>query len=78
MSDLRESGAIEQDADMIMMLYREDYYFKDSENKGVTEVSFVKHRNGPTGVVKLLFKADDTSFVDFNPPINMGNWRESA
>jgi replicative DNA helicase len=78
MSDLRESGAIEQDADMIMMLYREDYYFKDSENKGVTEVSFVKHRNGPTGVVKLLFKADDTSFVDFNPPINIGNWRESA
>jgi replicative DNA helicase len=78
MSDLRESGAIEQDADMIMMLYRDEYYHKESENRGVAELSFVKHRNGPTGVVKLLFKEEDTSFTDFSPPINIDDWRNRA
>jgi replicative DNA helicase len=78
MSDLRESGAIEQDADMIMMLYRDEYYHKESENRGVAELSFVKHRNGPTGVVKLLFKEEDTSFTDFSPPIDIDAWRNRA
>ncbi len=78
MSDLRESGAIEQDADMIMMLYREDYYIKDTPNRGVTEVSIVKHRNGPTGMVKLLFDAENTKFENINPPTSIGAWRERA
>ena len=62
LSDLRESGSIEQDADLVMMLYRDDYYNPDSPDRGIAEVNIAKHRNGPTGTVKLLFDPQFTKF----------------
>lgn len=64
LSDLRESGAIEQDADVVMMLYREDYYDQDTEDQNNIEVIIGKHRNGPTGTVNLYFSKEYTLFHD--------------
>ncbi len=62
LSHLRESGAIEQDADVVMFIYREDYYKKDSERKGVSDIIIAKHRNGPTGQIELFFDMQKASF----------------
>lgn len=64
LSDLRESGAIEQDADVVLFLYRDEYYNEDSEKKNIGEVIIAKHRNGPTGNLELVFKKEYTKFVN--------------
>lgn len=63
LSDLRESGSLEQDADIVMFLYREDYYNPETENKNITELIVAKHRNGPVGTVNLFFHKQFTKFV---------------
>ena len=64
LSDLRESGAIEQDADVVMFLYRDDYYHKDTEKKDIAEVIIAKQRNGPIGTVELVWLPKYTQFVN--------------
>ena len=64
LSDLRESGAIEQDADVVMFLYRDEYYHPDTEKKGIAEVILAKQRNGPTGTVELVWLDRFTKFAD--------------
>ena len=64
LSDLRESGAIEQDADMVMFIYRDDYYNHDTEKKGIAEIIIAKQRNGPIGTVELLWMPQFTKFAN--------------
>ncbi len=66
LSDLRESGAIEQDADAVLMIYREDYYDPDTDRKGLADILIRKHRNGPVGRVELIFKSEQTRFYDID------------
>jgi len=71
LSDLRESGAIEQDADIVMFLYRDEYYHPDSEKKNIGEVIIAKHRNGPTGTTELVWMGQFTKFL------NLEKYRDS-
>ena len=74
LSDLRESGAIEQDADVVMFLYRDDYYNKDSEKKNIAEVIIAKQRNGPIGTVELAWLPNLTKFANLKN--NAGSFRD--
>ncbi|MEO8973504.1 MAG: replicative DNA helicase [Ktedonobacteraceae bacterium] len=71
LSDLRESGSIEQDADIVMFIYREDVYNPESERKNIADIIVAKHRNGPVGEVSLYFQANQTRFHDLEitPPV---------
>ena len=64
LSDLRESGAIEQDADVVMFIYRDDYYNHDSDMKGISEIIIAKQRNGPIGTVNLVWLPQYTKFAN--------------
>ena len=72
LSDLRESGSIEQDADLIIFLYREEVYKPETAEKNVAEIRVEKHRNGQTGVVKLTFVPHCTRFEDYFPQVYDG------
>ena len=64
LADLRESGAIEQDADIVMFLYRDEYYNQDSEKKNIAELIIAKHRSGSTGTIELLWMGNYTKFAN--------------
>ncbi len=66
LSDLRESGSIEQDADVVLMMYRKDYYDEDTDTPGVTDIYIRKHRNGPIGRIELMFKHEQMRFYDID------------
>ena len=70
LSDLRESGSIEQDSDIVMFIYRDDVYNPETERKNIADIIVAKHRNGPVGTISLYFQASQTRFHDLEltPP----------
>ena len=79
LSDLRESGAIEQDADLVMFLYREDYYKREEERNNEredVELILAKHRNGPTGNLKLAFEKSINAFYGIKNNVEENSWRK--
>ncbi|MBI2647889.1 MAG: DnaB-like helicase C-terminal domain-containing protein, partial [Candidatus Wildermuthbacteria bacterium] len=72
LSDLRESGSLEQDADVVLFIYREDKYAPESSAKNVAEIIIAKHRNGPVGSVKLFFNEATVSFSDLAKDADYG------
>src|SRR5688572_22842713 len=68
MSDLRESGSLEQDSDMILLIYREEVYDRNTTKKGVAEIDLAKHRNGETGQIMLTFRGEITKFESYQDP----------
>ena len=70
--DLRDSGSIEQDADVVIFLHRDDYFNKDSERRNICDVSIAKHRNGSTGVYELTWIGRYTMFAEMAPNIDPG------
>ncbi|MFA6082543.1 MAG: replicative DNA helicase [Patescibacteria group bacterium] len=76
LSDLRESGSIEQDADVVMFLYREDYYEKDTDRKNITDVLVRKHRNGPIGDISLFFQPEQTKYFNLDKAHNTATTEE--
>ena len=73
LADLRESGSIEQDADVVMFIHREDYYNKDTEKKNIAEIIVAKQRSGPTGTIELAWMPDYTKFENLEKrPKNEG------
>jgi replicative DNA helicase len=67
MSDLRESGSIEQDSDLILLIYREEFYEPNTTRKGIADIIIAKHRNGPTGEVQMTFLGQYTKFENYAP-----------
>ena len=81
MSDLRESGSIEQDADIVAFLYRDDYYNKEArteDNNSISELIIGKHRNGPTATIELLFKKNTSTFLNLRKDRNEGEGQPSV
>lgn len=72
LSDLRESGAIEQDADVVLMMYREDYYEEDTDRVGITDIYVRKHRHGAVGRIELMFKKEQMKFFDIDTKHSLG------